>query len=498
MMPTEAETPPTTTPADPSARRLKVRRVKLSELVEDVGNPRRHDERDLAATEASLKAHGQVDPLVVQKGTMRLIAGHGRKEAMRRLGWKQAEIVEVECDDTEFRALSIRLNRTGELAGWNAGVLESALSELAEAGWGNLPDFGFDEAALDALAGGMDGDETTKRKKRAPGDVRTVTFTAGDDQTPDLADVVHSKRGEVYQLGPHRLMCGDCRDSVDVAKLLDGDKINLAFTSPPYAAQREYDTDSGFKPIPPDQFVAWFDAVQANVKANLADDGSWFVNIKEHCEEGERSLCVHDLVIEHKRKWGWCFVDELCWERIGMPGAFRGRFKNGWEPVFHFALRPGSGVKFHPESVGHASDNIPVYNIETNLNPVGSLTGIPATREEAQQRAKDRKTTVGIALPSNRLPAYQTDSTAHSAAFPVKLPGFFILAFTDEGDVVFDPFCGSGSLIIASARAGRRGYGIEISPKFCDLIRRRWTRWATENDEEPGTGALAPVPAPPF
>ena len=171
MMPTEAETPPTTTPADPSARRLKVRRVKLSELVEDVGNPRRHDERDLAATEASLKAHGQVDPLVVQKGTMRLIAGHGRKEAMRRLGWKQAEIVEVECDDTEFRALSIRLNRTGELAGWNAEVLEAALSELAEAGWGNLPDFGFDEAALDALV--KDG--------AAGGERRNVSFEAGGD-----------------------------------------------------------------------------------------------------------------------------------------------------------------------------------------------------------------------------------------------------------------------------------------------------------------------------
>ena len=157
MMPTEAETTPTTPPTDPSARRLKVRRVKLTELVEDVGNPRRHDERDLAATEASLKAHGQVDPLVVQKGTMRLIAGHGRKEAMRRLGWDRAEIVEVECDDVEFRALSIRLNRTGELAGWDFALLETELAMLADAGWGNLGDFGWDEAALDALAGGTAG-----------------------------------------------------------------------------------------------------------------------------------------------------------------------------------------------------------------------------------------------------------------------------------------------------------------------------------------------------
>lgn len=172
MTPTEAETPPPTTPADPSARRLKVRRVKLTELVEDVGNPRRHDERDLAATEASLKAHGQVDPLVVQKGTMRLIAGHGRKEAMRRLGWKQAEIVEVECDDTEFRALSIRLNRTGELAGWDSDVLRAELDQLASAGFGSADDFGWDEGALAELA------------KSAPHGMRDVSFVAGGDGGP--------------------------------------------------------------------------------------------------------------------------------------------------------------------------------------------------------------------------------------------------------------------------------------------------------------------------
>lgn len=172
MMPTEAETPPTTPTADPSARRLKVRRVKLTDLIEDVGNPRRHDERDLAATGASLKAHGQVDPLVVQKGTMRLIAGHGRKEAMRRLGWKHAEIVEVECDDTEFRALSIRLNRTGELAGWDSETLTAALDELGKAGFGGIDDFGWDEAALEALA-------SESRK-------RLVSFEAsGDIQLPD-------------------------------------------------------------------------------------------------------------------------------------------------------------------------------------------------------------------------------------------------------------------------------------------------------------------------
>lgn len=177
MTPPEA-TVPATKPTP--TRALKVKRVKLDKLVLDDGNPRLHDERDLAATTASLKAHGQVDPLVVQAGTMRVVAGHGRIESMRRLGWTDAQIVEVECDDAEFRALSIRLNRTGELAGWNAGALDAALSELAEAGWGNLPDFGFDGSELEALVKGAGGAVD-------PG-TRTVQFEVGGDAPPKADD----------------------------------------------------------------------------------------------------------------------------------------------------------------------------------------------------------------------------------------------------------------------------------------------------------------------
>lgn len=479
-------------------RTLKTRRVRLAALVADEANKRTHDERNLASIEESIRKHGVVEPLVVQKGTNRIVAGNGRAEALRRLGYTHADVVEIEIgSEEEFRAISIRLNRTGELAGWDGAGLEADLAMLAEAGWGNLPEFGFDEGALDELIA-ANGAAPPRRK---------VSFTAGDgsgkidadDPGPDPVpvDVPNSRPGMVYQLGPHRLMCGDCRNKRDVATLFDGAHAQIAFTSPPYASQREYDPESGFMPVKPDEFCSWFSDVAENVKANLMDDGSWFVNIKEHCEDGERSLYVKDLTLTHARDWGWLFIDEFCWERIGLPGAYRGRFKNGWEPVFHFSRVKGAAIKFYPERVGEESDSIPVYELNTHLNTVGSLTGPPTDRNEAQDKAKERKLTTGIALPSNRLPPYQTDSMAHSAAFPVKLPAFFILAFTDEGEVVYDPFCGSGSTIIAAAKHKRVGYGMEISPKFCDLIRRRWTRWATENGQSPGEGALLdPTPAP--
>ena len=82
------------------------------------------------------------------------------------------------------------------------------------------------------------------------------------------------------------------------------------------------------------------------------------------------------------------------------------------------------------------------------------------------------------------------EATGHAAAFPVGLPSFFIKAYTDPGDLVYEPFCGSGTTLIAAAKEGRVCRGIEISPKYCDVIRRRWTKWAKQNNREVGTGGL--------
>src|SRR6185369_2322618 len=104
-------------------------------------------------------------------------------------------------------------------------------------------------------------------------------------------------------------------------------------------------------------FVDWFEAVQANVKSNLAPDGSWFVNIKPCAEGLDTSLYVFDLVIAHVRRWGWHFATEFCWERNGVPKGVTQRFKNQFEPVYQFAL---NRWKMRPEAVRHESDNVPV------------------------------------------------------------------------------------------------------------------------------------------
>ena len=122
----------------------------------------------------------------------------------------------------------------------------------------------------------------------------------------------------------HRLLCGDVRNREDLERLFAGRKANVVVTSPPYASQRRYDEASDFRPISPDEYVAWFRDVAARIESVLATDGSYFLNIKEHADDGERDLYVKDLVIAHRRQWGWRFVDELCWRKTdnGVPGGW--------------------------------------------------------------------------------------------------------------------------------------------------------------------------------
>ncbi len=199
----------------------------------------------------------------------------------------------------------------------------------------------------------------------------------------------------------------------------------------------------------------------------LADDGSWFVNIKEHCEDGQRSLYVKDLTIAHVRRWGWRFVDELVWCHQGLPGKYDARFKNQFEPVFHFAR--GNDLKFRPRAVSHDSDAVPWRE-----------PGDPGREGANGNIACPSRSEPGLAYPGNVVKVAPGGNGAHAAAFPVGLPEFFIKAFSDDGDVIFDPFMGSGSTMIAAEKTNRSALGIEISPAYCDVIVERWETFTGE------------------
>ena len=173
-------------------------------------------------------------------------------------------------------------------------------------------------------------------------------------------------------------------------------------------------------------------------------------------------LYVKDLTLAHVRKWGWRFVDEFIWTHGGTPKAVRQRFKNGWEPVLQFTK---DRHKFIPNSVRTESDNVPVGDGRNTADYQGK-GGIFDTGSTIGD---------GMAYPSNVLSLGKNrEALGHAAAYPVKLPEFFIKAYSDEPDIIYDPFLGSGTTLIAAEQLDRKCYGMEISPAYCDVIVQRW------------------------
>jgi DNA modification methylase len=419
----------------------------LGRLVPNPRNPRTHSDAQIAQIAGSILAFGFNAPILVDaKGS--IIAGHGRYLAALKLGLETAPVIILDhLSEIEKRAYLLADNKLAELSDWDDEALASELAALKSADI-HLGDLGFSDDELRLLMADAELPDTDSNEEEA---------------IPELPAEPVTRAGDIWLIGKHRLICGDCRDRDVVHRLLDGVRANLVITSPPYAAQREYDASSGFTPISPEKYSEWFRTVADNIAAILAKGGSYFLNIKEHSQDGERSLYVKDLVIAHQRKWGWRFVDEFCWRNTanGVPGKWPNRLKNAWEPIFHFSRN--KDIKFRPKAAGHESDDVVVYSPDNPSAPSGSgLLGCGADK------------IAGIAWPSNVVEAKaEGGQGSHSAPFPRALVEFFVKAFSDTGDAVCDPFTGSGTSIAAAHILGRVGYGIEISPAYCDVALRR-------------------------
>lgn len=428
---------------------------EVSALVPYARNARTHSKSQVDKIAASITEWGWTNPVLVAEDQT-IIAGHGRVLAAQKLG-----IADVPCmvakgwTEAQKRAYVIADNQLALDAGWDRDMLKVEIGDLAGMDF-DLGLMGFPELELEGLLGDAE-------KAESEGDIV-------EDQPGEIPENPVNVTGDLWQLGEHRLLCGDCRNPDSVAIVMDGQEINVAFTSPPYASQRKYDEKSGFKPIPPDDYVRWFEAVQDGISNHLADDGSFFVNIKPYADGLDTSLYVIDLIAAHVRKWGWHFATEFCWERRGVPKGVTQRFKNQFEPVYQFAR---GRWKMRPESVRHKSNSVP--------QAIGKGAGDTGWGDKRQGKGGDtvlpNEVKEGLAFPGNRLPSFgNVEAFGHTAAFPVGLPSFFIQAFSDNADVIMDPFLGSGTTLIAAEQLGRRCFGLEISPKYCDVIVQRWQK----------------------
>lgn len=489
---------------------LHYAQLKLSRLVGLDGNSKKHS---TSKTTASVLAHSFRDPIQVdlvflpeeyqQKSVeeiladdsikLTLVEGHDRTLNVCRSLFKsdpenppgnidvvrkRGKVVDwlipatVAKSDTRAKAVAYSIDHNATTVGvlgeesildiFHHGELFGQVDELLTEGE-SLTSFDLD---LDTIANMLLAE---RDDELGLDDVEEVDD--GDDEPEDETDepiAVESvcEEGDLWQVGRHRVLVGDARSPESWKILLGSNKANIVFTSPPYASQRKYDPDSGFKPIKPDDFSRWYYDCQSSIFENLEQNGSYFLNIKEHCQDGERHLYVKQLVIEHVLKWGWHFVDELCWLRNPPPGKWPNRFKNAFEPVFHFAHNP-TGIKFLPDNVAIPSSQC--FDSDTDKrNDVANGTHWNMPKTDPSNAVE------GLALPSNVIDIRANPKNlGHQAAFPSELPEFFIKAYSDLGDIVVDPFAGSGSTLHAAHNAGRIGYGIELSPSYADIILAR-------------------------
>ena len=427
--------------------------VPVAALVAHPQNYKGHPASQVERLRLSLRKFGQVRSIVVQAQAdgerYTIVAGHGVVQAAQAEDYEtlRADVLPATWPPERVKAYLVADNELGLLAENDEAQLAALIAEAQAFDGELLGAMGYDEAEFQALLASVAGD--AKATQDDPG--------AQIDKAEELQAKWNVQPGDLWQLGAHRLICGDCRQPETWARLLDGGKANGVFTSPPYAEQRK----EQYGGTPASEYVAWWEEVQANVKANLAPDGSFFVNIKPHCEDGERVLYVFDLVLAMRRQWGWRYVDELCWTNRGFPGEPQDRFQNVFEPIYHFS---DGKIKFRPKAVWHQSDSIPVHKAGQNFRQSNRGNGFESPETEK-----------GMAYPRNVLdiPNGIGGDSRHAAAFPVALPDFFVRAYSDAGDVWADPFCGSGTTIVAAHNNKRRGMGIEMLQKYCAVILER-------------------------
>ena len=266
------------------------------------------------------------------------------------------------------------------------------------------------------------------------------------------------------------ILQGDC---LHVLRRLPEECVDLVVTSPPYADRRK----TTYGGIHPDKYVEWLLPRVAEIMRVLKRDGSFVLNIKEKTYNGERHTYVIELILAMK-EMGWLWTEEYVWHKKNCyPGKWPNRFRDAWERCLHFNKQKKFKM-FQKEVM------VPVGDwAEKRL---ARLSDTDKIRDESRSQSgfgKNVSKWIGRdrVYPTNVLHfATECANKNHSAAFPAALPEWFIKLFTREGDLVLDPFAGSGTTAIACRKLNRRCIGIDIRKDYCDLAAQRLKEEAGE------------------
>ena len=369
---------------------MQIEQVSIEKLIPYVNNSRTHSDEQVAQIAASIREFGFNNPVLIDKDDT-IIAGHGRIQAARKLGLAEVPCVRLEhLTETQRKAYIIADNRLALNAGWNEELLTIELNDLLADGF-----------ALDIL--GFDSDELKSL-------LDPITPTEGltdEDEVPEVPEEPKTKPGDIYQLGRHRLMCGDSTSIDAVEKLLDGLKPDMVFTDPPYNIDYQGVKDKREK-----------------IKNDKMDDSAFrdfLIQSLYGCEtmyvccSWQFSHLFREAMIEIGRKPKAMIV----WDKVN-PAQNLDKYFKQHELIWYYG-----------DFGGHKTLRGDVWTLKRQKN------------------------------------------TVHPTMKPVEL---IEIALKDQEDKrnVLDIFGGSGSTMIACEKLGRTNFTMELDPKYCDVIVKRW------------------------
>jgi len=398
-----------------SVQRPRVVELRLSRLRPWPENPRDITAGAMEQLEQALVADPDMlwaRPLIaLPDGTV--ICGNQRLLAARQLGWQTIPTVTIDLDPDRARVWALRDNN--QYGQWDERALGELLAELAADGI-DLTLTGFQSGDLDRLLAGLEAD-------------------ADPDDAPPVPAEPESRLGEIYELGPHRLLCGDARDAPALGELLRGERVELLWTDPPYGVEYEgktkqrlriaNDSREGLDQLLYDAFASVDLVLAPSARIYVASPG------------GLRGLVFRQALVEV----GWQLHQTLVWCKQA-PTLAHSDYQPSHEDVLYGWKkgpgRPGRGR--HPGTRWYGGNNQPsVFHIPR-----------PARNE------------------------------THPTMKPVALIEAMLRNSSKRSDIVLDPFAGSGSTMVACERLGRRCFAVELDPGYCDVIRGRYREYMAD------------------
>ena len=399
---------------------LTVEEVSIDLLRPDPANPRRISPEELDSLERSLRQFGFVQPVLAQKdGTV--IGGHQRLVAARRLGLESVPVTYLDLSIEQARLLNLALNKIS--GSWDDQLLARLLADLQSSPSVDLTLSGFGEDEIGDLLRSL---ETREKKER-------VEDFDLDSALEDATRTPRSKPGDLWRLGDHRLLCGDATVSQDVERLLGGAKAAMAFTDPPYNVSLGdhggQQRGSRKRRIANDSMdaISWEIFVRAWARTLLSSvDGAIYC-----CMSSKEMPLVSRVLAEEGGHWS----DTIIWHKDRFVLG-RADYQRAYEPIW-FGWREGASHHWCGD--------------------------------------RDQDDVWEINRPS--------DAPLHPTMKPLPLMERAIANSSISGDLVLDPFAGSGSTLIGCERTGRRCAAIELDPRYVDVVLARWERFSGETAE---------------